>query len=104
MNPAKETQQSTAETPQHVANSLCQLEGVELFRRSSKVAELVCEHCHGRKRERGKLSSKQGVQILDCADTFAPRAGGGAGQNQPGTGCGGGVQLRGPLSPNPLSV
>jgi hypothetical protein len=41
---------------------------VELFRRSSEVAELVGGHSHCRKREGGKRRSEQGVQILDCAD------------------------------------
>jgi hypothetical protein len=47
---------------------LAQFEGVELFRRCSEVAELVDGGSHGRKRERGKRRSEQGVQIFDCAD------------------------------------
>jgi hypothetical protein len=41
--------------------SLRQLEGVELFRRGSEVAELVGGHTHGRKRERRKRCSDQSV-------------------------------------------
>jgi hypothetical protein len=50
-------------------SSLSQLEGVELFRCRPEVAELVCRYSYGRKRERGKRCSKQGIQIINRADT-----------------------------------
>src|SRR5580658_9070646 len=50
-----------------VVCSLCELERVELFRRSSEVAELIDRCAHGRKRERGKRCGEQGVQILNRA-------------------------------------
>ena len=45
--------------------SLSQLEGVELFRRSSEVAELIGGRARSRKREGGKWRSEQGIQVID---------------------------------------
>src|SRR5271155_3994672 len=53
---------------EHLVYSLLQLERVELLCRSSKITKLIGGRCYHRKRERGKRSSEQGVQILHCTD------------------------------------